>query len=124
MTSAAHPSRACTVVASIWGLIEYQPIDRVLGDMNRNNVVDAADYVLWRKQAGASIVPGAGADANGDGLVNGTDFAIWRSNFGESYAAPAETIAQATQIAGPDADVSNSTRDKSGATARQLYCRS
>jgi prepilin-type processing-associated H-X9-DG protein len=39
------------------------------GDYNQNGVVDAADYVVWRNNAG-----------------NVTDFNTWSSNFGKSYS--------------------------------------
>lgn len=57
------------------------------GDYNLNGVVDAADYVLWRKTLGQT---GAGLAADGSGPTVGTpngvvdqaDYAFWRSNFG------------------------------------------
>jgi hypothetical protein len=45
------------------------------GDYNKNGVVDAADYVLWRKGDLA-------ADSNGDTLVDQVDYDFWRANFG------------------------------------------
>lgn len=55
----------------------------VAGDYNHNGVVDAADYVVWRKTLGQT---GAGLAADGDnnGTVNSADYAIWRGNFGLS----------------------------------------
>jgi hypothetical protein len=53
------------------------------GDYNRNGVVDAADYVLWRNTAGQSGA-GLAADGNGDGTVNAADYNLWRANFGRS----------------------------------------
>ena len=40
------------------------------GDYNRNGIVDAADYVVWRKAAGSQA-----------------EYDIWRANFGHSAAA-------------------------------------
>ncbi len=45
------------------------------GDYNKNGVVDAADYVLWRKGDLA-------ADSNGDAVIDQTDYDFWRANFG------------------------------------------
>ena len=49
------------------------------GDYNKNGVVDAADYVLWRKGDLA-------ADSNGDTVVDQTDYDFWRANFGNPYS--------------------------------------
>ena len=51
------------------------------GDYNGNGMVDAADYIVWRKsqnQQGSGLA----ADSNGDGIVNGTDYNFWRSRVG------------------------------------------
>jgi fibronectin-binding autotransporter adhesin len=54
-------------------------------DFNDDGVIDAADYVVWRKFNGAT---GTGTqttgDANGDTNVNATDYGIWRETFGEA----------------------------------------
>ena len=58
------------------------------GDYSANGVVDAADYVLWRKlldQAG----PGLVADGDDNNIVNAADYQIWRTNFGATIGAPA-----------------------------------
>jgi hypothetical protein len=47
----------------------------VAGDYNRNGVVDAADYILWRKGAPA-------ADSNGDTIIDQADYNFWAANFG------------------------------------------
>lgn len=52
-------------------------------DFNHDNIVDGADYVLWRKLNGsAAVPPGSGADGNGDGVVNMLDYNLWRSHYG------------------------------------------
>ncbi|MCI0333876.1 MAG: hypothetical protein L0228_11715 [Planctomycetes bacterium] len=56
------------------------------GDYNRTNIVDAADWVLWKKFNGTT----SGAlfwmgDANGDGAVNQADEYIRTSMFGVDY---------------------------------------
>lgn len=47
----------------------------LLPDYNNNGVVDAADYVLWRKGSPA-------ADGNGDTFVDQQDYELWREHFG------------------------------------------
>ena len=56
-------------------------------DLNSNGVVDAADYVLWRKNQGHVSQPAYSAgDATGDGAVDNSDYAAWRQNFGRTQA--------------------------------------
>jgi hypothetical protein len=70
------------------GAFEVQSIivpPDLLGDYNLNGVVDAADYVVWRKTLGTTGVPAyAGADGNGDTLIDQTDYGVWRANFGRT----------------------------------------
>ena len=66
----------------------------IKGDYDGNGVVDAGDYVLWRKYNGytylyeatntASVIPYFGADGNGDGIVDQLDYDVWRANFGKT----------------------------------------
>ncbi|HEY3391185.1 MAG TPA: hypothetical protein VGK58_00650 [Lacipirellulaceae bacterium] len=54
-------------------------------DFNGNNLVDAADYVLWRKNNG--LMGGATqaqGDANGDGNVDAADYSAWVAGFGST----------------------------------------
>ncbi|HEX5471786.1 MAG TPA: dockerin type I domain-containing protein, partial [Lacipirellulaceae bacterium] len=69
------------------------------GNLNADNAVNAADYVLWRKNLGKSVTPLTGADVSGNGIVDQTDYNLWRSNFGE-------TIATASSVATNEVDAS------------------
>jgi cyclophilin family peptidyl-prolyl cis-trans isomerase len=51
-------------------------------DFNRDGVVDAADYVLWRSTQNSDVTPFSGADGNGDGRVDADDLQIWQANIG------------------------------------------
>jgi T5SS/PEP-CTERM-associated repeat protein len=51
------------------------------GDYNIDGVVDAADYIVWRKTQGQTGA-GLAADGNNDGVVDAADYSFWRSNFG------------------------------------------
>jgi hypothetical protein len=54
------------------------------GDYNADGIVDAADYVYWRKTLGESVSPdGSGADGSGDGEINEADYEYWVQRFGE-----------------------------------------
>jgi T5SS/PEP-CTERM-associated repeat protein len=61
----------------------------VAGDYNRDGVVDAADYVVWRK---SSVTGNLIGDGNGDSMVNAADYGVWRTAFsqrsiGSSFAS-------------------------------------
>jgi hypothetical protein len=45
-------------------------------------VVDAPDYVIWRKMRGQTA-EGLAADGNVNGTVDDPDFYVWRSQFGK-----------------------------------------
>jgi hypothetical protein len=52
------------------------------GDYNQDNVVNAADYVVWRKMFGREVPRGTRADGDGDGVIDMPDLDVWRSEFG------------------------------------------
>jgi hypothetical protein len=56
------------------------------GDYNRNNAVDAADYVLWRKTLGMTsllLADGSGPTPGvPNGVVDQPDYDYWSANFG------------------------------------------
>jgi endonuclease I len=52
------------------------------GDFNRDSVVDAADYVVWKKFKNTATAAFALADADGSAFVDAADLAWWRTNFG------------------------------------------
>ena len=60
------------------------------GDFNRDFVVDARDYVVWRDASGQTG-PDLAADGNGDEVVNGIDYDLWASNFGRTNAGGSGT---------------------------------
>jgi hypothetical protein len=74
------------------GAFEVQAFDGpdLPGDYNRNDVVDAADYVIWRKTLGtfaANLF--AGADGDGNGRIDTEDYSVWRTRFGAINSAVA-----------------------------------
>jgi hypothetical protein len=66
--------------------LRFEPLEErrllsLTGDYNADFVVDASDYVVWRKSVGAT---GAHpADGNGDLVVNHLDHGVWTEHFGE-----------------------------------------
>ena len=62
------------------------------GDYTRNGVVDAADYVIWRKTLGTTVNANSGADGSGNGSVGPEDYGVWRSHFGQATVSDTNTI--------------------------------
>jgi hypothetical protein len=63
----------------------------ILGDYNKNGIIDASDYVLWRKTVTQSG-PALAADGNNNGHIDSADFDIWRTNYGAQAAASGTTL--------------------------------
>jgi hypothetical protein len=55
------------------------------GDYDRNGLVDASDYALWRNTMNSTS--NLLADGNNNGIVDQGDFIVWKGNFGRSFAA-------------------------------------
>ena len=53
------------------------------GDYTHNGIVDAADYVVWRKTFGQSGTDLA-ADGNNSGTIDSGDYDVWRANYGDT----------------------------------------
>jgi hypothetical protein len=58
----------------------------IVGDYNRNGVVDAADYTRWRDTLGQIVAMGTGADGDLSGKIGPGDLTIWLANFGDAAA--------------------------------------
>jgi hypothetical protein len=58
----------------------------LVGDYNGNRVVDAADYVVWRKNVGgdASALAAGSRDPANTGPIGQGDYNSWRANFGRA----------------------------------------
>jgi hypothetical protein len=63
------------------------PIPGPQGDYNSDGTVDAADYVVWRKNPGGIYMP--------------ADYLIWRANFGQTAGSGA-TLGSPTSAAVPE----------------------
>ncbi|HEX4413062.1 MAG TPA: matrixin family metalloprotease [Lacipirellulaceae bacterium] len=71
------------------------------GDYNRDGVVNAADYAVWRNSLGQSLAAGTGADGNGDGLVNQADYDLWRNHFGDTLGGGSALGSQIAAVPEP-----------------------
>lgn len=58
--------------------VQYVPA--LPGDYNADQVVDSADYSIWRDTFGSAT--DLRADGDGDGTIGNGDYDVWRENFG------------------------------------------
>ena len=56
------------------------------GDYNQDFVVDAADYLIWRRALASGDL---NADGDRNSVINSADYDIWRSHFGETASGAA-----------------------------------
>jgi len=74
---------------------------RLAGDYNRDDIVNAADYVVWRRTLGQTNVPPySGADGDGDGDILTADYGVWRANFGMTGAGSGSLALAIPEAAG------------------------
>jgi hypothetical protein len=66
------------------------------GDYNRNQTVDAADYVVWRKNVGRTVTQFTNADGDGNTQIDSMDYLVWRSQFGVTAPPSTPTIESIT----------------------------
>jgi hypothetical protein len=73
----------------------------VNANFNGDAVVDAADYVMWRKNSATSSgATRSEGDADGNGAVNEDDYFVWRSQF-DTTPAGASALGEADDGADP-----------------------
>jgi hypothetical protein len=60
----------------------------VIGDFNNDGVVDAADYVVWRKASPTDTLP----NDDTPGVVDASDYSDWRASFGSSGLASSAAL--------------------------------
>ena len=66
--------------------ISYEVLAATLlyGDYNQNNVVDAADYNVWRDHLGAAFALANEDPSASPGFVDMDDYEVWMQNFGQT----------------------------------------
>ncbi|MEZ6100578.1 MAG: LamG-like jellyroll fold domain-containing protein [Pirellulaceae bacterium] len=71
------------------GVVHYGAIGTATlpGDYNRNGVVDAADYTVWKDNFGSNSA--LDADGNDNGVIDAADYTIWKDNFGNTLSVAA-----------------------------------
>jgi hypothetical protein len=81
--------------------IDFDVVSPPTGDYNGNAVVDATDYIVWRKTLDQPVAPpGSGADGDRSGVVEEGDFSLWKAQFGAivSAAASGAAIPEPTSV--------------------------
>jgi hypothetical protein len=68
-------------------LARLVPAAGVAGDYNGNGTVDAADYVVWRNNLGASFQLQNEVAGTTPGAVTQDDYDAWRARFGNTSGA-------------------------------------
>jgi hypothetical protein len=63
----------------------------ILGDYNADGFVTSPDRATWQATFGALVFPGSGADGNGNAVVDAADYVIWRRNRSDTLAQSAAT---------------------------------
>jgi hypothetical protein len=91
VTAGQHTSLGAVVAEDSIGQIvadtdpaNYFGVGQTNADFNSDGIVDAADYIIWRKYNGTSVPAGTLGDADQNGEVNDLDYDIWLSQFGTS----------------------------------------
>jgi hypothetical protein len=72
--------------------VTVSALPAVDGDYNVNGIVDAADYVIFRKLQGRTG-RGLAADSDDNNVVNTADYDTWRNNFGRMVSPAAGGLA-------------------------------
>jgi hypothetical protein len=68
----AAATQACRLKQAVWGL--------KVGDLNGDQLIDDADYQVWRRVASRGAAGYQAADLNFDGQVTSRDYVIWYNN--------------------------------------------
>jgi hypothetical protein len=64
----------------------------LFGDYNGDNIVDAADYTVWRDAVASGATTLLHRNSDKDGPVDEDDYAYWRDRFGQSLEAPGSSM--------------------------------
>jgi hypothetical protein len=87
LSTFAGPSQNGFTEATAFVVVPTQ-VPGVIGDFNNDGVVNAADYLLWRKAPPTATLP----NDDTPGVVDASDYADWRANFGKSAAGNGAVI--------------------------------
>lgn len=82
LASSADNKRSWFTGLGILNVTEALVVGDLGGDFNRDGIVDAADYTVWRDNLGDATDDAL--NGNGDGVpgIDSADYALWKMNFG------------------------------------------
>jgi DNA-binding beta-propeller fold protein YncE len=63
----------------------------ITGDYNSDGFVNDSDMNKWRSDFGKWVAKGGGADGSGNGVIDAADYVVWRKAFGSGTPAGAAT---------------------------------
>jgi hypothetical protein len=78
------------------------PSQQVDGDYDGNSIVDAGDYLVWRKTLNETSGP-LPADGNGNGQVDPDDYSVWMSQFGMTSGGGSNVSSSPSRVPEPSA---------------------
>jgi hypothetical protein len=66
--------------ALAWMMTAPPMDDEVPGDYDGSGTIGPEDYDAWTASFGDSVAAGTGADGNGNGVVDAADYVVWRKH--------------------------------------------
>jgi hypothetical protein len=84
-----------------------EPPVGLAGDYNNSTIVDAADYVVWRRALGTSVTL---PNDTTPGTVTEADYTVWRANFGRTVPPGAASF---VEVAAPSDELVRNVVDES-----------
>ena len=70
------------------------------GDINRDKIVDQADYTVWYNHYGQTPATWADGDVTGDNIVDQADYTVWYNHYGQTGSNVPEPMTLATLAIG------------------------
>jgi hypothetical protein len=82
-------------------IFELPSSGEVIGDYNNNQIVDSADYVIWRKNLGLGITLHGEDPTVTPNSVTNEDYEVWRSRFGSVTGSGSQVFSSGAQVPEP-----------------------
>ena len=86
------------------GAVVYEAapsVGGVLGDYNKNGVVDAADYTVWRDKLGQPAGSLENRNPANSGPIGADDYTFWKSRFGATSGSGGGSLAGGSAVPEP-----------------------